>query len=103
MSQNTITTEISGNAKSKFTTVPGVYEVAGNKMVITDQIACRIQQLEAMLAMTFGESGESFRNMNDDLQDNFMWSCSSAIKEIRQLWDLLTQESDGDAPSPDPA
>lgn len=94
---------MSHNTKSQFTTVPGVYEIAGDKMVISDQIACRIQQLEGMLAMTFGESGESFRNMNDDLQDSFMWSCSSAIKEIRQLWDLLTQEGDDDAPSPDPA
>jgi hypothetical protein len=100
--ETTNTTTISGNAKSEFTTVPGVYEISGSKMDITDQIACRIQQLEAMLAMTFGESGESFRNMNDDLQDNFMWSCSSAIKEIRQLLDLLLQEESGDAPSPDP-
>jgi len=91
------------NAKSQFTTVPGVYEVTGDKMIISDQIASRIQQLEAMLAMTFGESGESFRNMNDDLQDSFLWSCSSAITEIRQLWDLLTETKDGDAPSPDPA
>lgn len=94
---------MSRNAKSQFTTVPGVYEVAGDKMVIADQIACRIQQLEAMLAMTFGESGGSFRNMNDDLQDSFMWSCSSAITEIRQLWELLEQGSGDDAPSADPA
>lgn len=82
---------MSRNAKSKFTATPGVYEVAGSKLDIGDQIASRIQQLDAMLTMTFGESGESFRDMNADLQDSFLWSCSSAITEIRQLWELLEQ------------
>ena len=88
---------------SVFTAVPGLYEIKGKRMAIRDQINCRMAQLKAMLAMTYGEPGETFRNINDDLQDNFMWSCAMAIKEIRQLLDLLGQENSSDAPSLDPA
>lgn len=91
------------NPTSVFTAIPGLYEIKGKRMDIRDQINCRMAQLEAKIAMTYGESGEAFRNLNDDLQDNFMWSCGMAIREIRQLWDLLWQENRSDAPSSDPA
>ncbi|MDD3481830.1 hypothetical protein [Azovibrio restrictus] len=78
---------------STFTAAPGLYEIKGKQMDVRDQIHCRMAQLEAMLAMTYAEPGEAFRGLNDSLQDNFMWSCGMAIKEIQQLWGILTDET----------
>ncbi len=88
---------------SAFTAVPGLYKIRVQRSEVRDQIHCRISQLEAQLAMTYGEQGEAFRSMSDALQDSYMWACGMAIREIRQLWDLLGQENRSDAPSSDPA
>jgi hypothetical protein len=42
-------------------------------------------QLEALLYTTTGESGEKFRMVSDELQDNFMWACSDMAKELAAL------------------
>lgn len=42
--------------------------------------------LEALLMMTYGEGGESFRTLREDLQDNYMWACCDMATEIRALF-----------------
>lgn len=77
---------------SAFTAAPGLYEIRVKRSEIRDQIHCRIGQLEAQLVMTYGEQGEAFRNMSDALQDSYMWACGMAIREIQQLWKILTDK-----------
>ena len=60
--------------------VPGVK--AGD---ISDQIAARQKQLVALLAMTYGETGEAFRTMSEDLQEGYMWACAMLADEVREL------------------
>lgn len=50
----------------------------------------KLIHLDAMLAMTWGEQGESFRCLNDEIQGNFMWACSEAARECRHLADQLS-------------
>lgn len=42
-------------------------------------------KLTAMLNHTFGNSGEAFRCLSDDLQDNYMWACAELVEEISEL------------------
>jgi len=81
---------------SNFTAAPGTYAIVGDRMEVTDQLNARIGQLNAMLSLTYGEQGRTFRNTNDTLQDDFMWSCSMAIQEIQQLWDVIQTMTDAE-------
>lgn len=38
---------------------------------------------QALIAMTFGEPSESFRFMNIDYQDRFLWAISDLITEAK--------------------
>lgn len=39
-------------------------------------------KLQAMLLHAYGESGDAFRNMRGDIQDNYMWLCSDMANSI---------------------
>ncbi len=41
--------------------------------------------LHALLTAITGEGGESFRRMNDALQDNFIWACQRLAQEVSDL------------------
>lgn len=55
-----------------------------------DTLQQKLAQLDAMLAMSYGSAGETFRNMNDSLQDNYLWACSAIAGECRELADGLS-------------
>lgn len=59
---------------------------------ISNQIAARQSQLTALLSMTCGEQGATFRMLSDDLQDAFMWACSMLASEIQELTDALQEQ-----------
>lgn len=54
-------------------------------------LEARISQLESLLMVPYGECGPSFRGLNDDLQDSFMWTCSYLASEVRALHDVVGQ------------
>jgi len=56
---------------------------------LTDRLISRLAHLESMLATTYGDSGEAFRCLNDDLQDNYMWACSDMASECRELMNQI--------------
>lgn len=70
---------------SAFTAPRGVYAIVGNSNNLEDQMNMRIGQLQAMLAMTYGEPGEAFRRMNAEIQENYLWACTTMVNEIAQL------------------
>ena len=45
--------------------------------------------MDAMLSMTIGEAGESFRCFNDDIQEHYMHGCGLLAKENHELYKLL--------------
>ena len=50
-----------------------------------DSLQQKLAQLEAMLMMSYGCAGETFRCMNDVLQDNYLWACSNLASECKDL------------------
>ncbi|MGF6781115.1 hypothetical protein [Paraburkholderia sp. GAS334] len=61
-----------------------------------DRIDKIVQKLSAMLAVTCGESGESFRNLNDTIQNNYMWARADMACELQDLM-LGTSEANQEA------
>lgn len=70
-----------------------VYAIAPDACLLDVRILleARIAQLESLLMVTYGEGGEAFRGLNDDLQDGFMWACSYLASEVRALHDVVEQ------------
>ena len=83
MTKSTTTPAIS--VTSDFTAPRGAYAIVGNSDNLEDQMNMRISQLRAMLEMTYGEPGEAFRRMNAEIQDNYLWACTTMVAEIAQL------------------
>ena len=54
---------------------------------VRDCLDARLGQLYAMLMMTRGDGGESFRAYNDEIQDNYMQSCTALAEECRALFE----------------
>lgn len=50
-----------------------------------DESQCSLLKAQALIAMTFGESGEAFRNMSDDYQDRFLWAISDLVTEATNV------------------
>lgn len=46
-----------------------------------DESQCSLLKAQALIAMTFGEAGETFRFMDDDYQDRVLWTISDLITE----------------------
>lgn len=40
-------------------------------------------KLHALLCGTYGESGESFRNFNDEIQDSYLWACADMAAALK--------------------
>jgi hypothetical protein len=70
---------------SEFTAPRGAYAIVGNSNNLEDQMNMRISQLRAMMEVTYGEPGEAFRRMNAEIQDNYLWACTTMVAEIAQL------------------
>ena len=48
-----------------------------------DKASALAIKLEALLTVTCGEQGETFRDMNHELQGNFMWTCAGIATDLR--------------------
>lgn len=63
--------------------------VTEHKYAMPSDSANRLQavaaKLAAMLNHTFGNSGEAFRSLSDDLQDNYLWACAEMMEEIHEI------------------
>lgn len=64
-----------------------VYQFADNvdTLALTDQLTARQAQLHALLAMTHGNAGDTFRRMNADQQEHYLWACAMIADEAREL------------------
>lgn len=49
-------------------------------------------KLRAMLAVTWGDQGETFREMSNELQDCFMWACFDHAVIISEAIDAIPAE-----------
>jgi hypothetical protein len=82
------------NVTSEFTAPRGAYAIVGNSNNLEDQMNMRIRQLRAMMEVTYGEPGEAFRCMNAEIQDNYLWACTTMVAEIAQLAAVRSERGD---------
>lgn len=62
---------------SKTTTKPDIRTDALERAIVL------VSQLDAMVTVTYGNSGEGFREMADQLQDMYMWTMAEKIQELQ--------------------
>ena len=55
-----------------------------DRIDLMDQISVLSKKLHTLLCNTYGNSGESFRDLNDDLQDVYMWACADLAGELEK-------------------
>lgn len=61
---------------------------AGERQSLIEQaehLHTRLIQLHASLVMTYGEPGESFRLLANDIQDNYMWGLTDRCDALADL------------------
>lgn len=50
-----------------------------------DESDCKARQLAALLEMTWGDAGESFRSLDENAQDYYLWACSDLAQQLVRL------------------
>ena len=64
---------------------------------LAEDIDAKLAQLDAVLLMTHGNAGDSFRALRDDLQDNYLWSVRESLAQITAIWkrysDVMAKET----------
>ncbi|WP_079433285.1 hypothetical protein [Zoogloea sp. LCSB751] len=77
-----------------------VYQFADNvdNLALTDQLTARQAQLQALLAMTHGNAGDTFRRMNVDQQEHYLWACAMIADEARELTNAIWMYRQADMP-----
>ena len=55
-----------------------------DRIDLIDQISVLTKKLHALLCNTYGNSGVSFRGLNEDLQDVYMWACADLAGELEK-------------------
>lgn len=68
-----------------FTASPGLYELSDEADTVDmfNQITIRLAGADAMLELMASGQGATFRRLNADLQDNYLFACSSMVSECR--------------------
>ena len=67
---------------------------------LEDFISDRLVKANALIANTYGESGDAFRNLNDDLQDTYLWTISDLLREANEARAVLSGRAEPAAVSP---
>ena len=55
-----------------------------DRIDLTDQISELAMKLHALLCNTYGNCGESFRSLNGNLQDTYLWACADLAGELEK-------------------
>lgn len=58
-------------------------------LTLADLIGSKTKQLDALASSIAGEGFETFKNLVDDLQHNFLWTISEMASDIRKANDML--------------
>lgn len=83
------------NTPMQFSASPDtLYELAdsANAMAVTDQLTARLAQLHALLAATHGNAGISFRRLDHEHQEHYLWACYMLAAETRELMTALAEK-----------
>lgn len=50
-----------------------------------EQLQTRLMQLHAALVVTYGTTGEAFRDLAGHVQDNYMWGLTDRCEELADM------------------
>ncbi|MFZ2387387.1 MAG: hypothetical protein WAW69_06235 [Polaromonas sp.] len=64
--------------------------------VAYNNLTKKLCQLEAMLAMSYGDARESLDEMNDSLRDHYYWACSDLARDCGNLLESIPYPSCGE-------
>nr|GAT44059.1 predicted protein [Mycena chlorophos] len=73
--------------------LPGTYCRRSDSRSAADRADDRIIQAEALACLLYGESGEGFRTLNDEIQDNVCWLLRDLLAEYRVLREQASLEA----------
>ena len=65
--------------------------VNATPLQLQDFIDDRMRKAHALANATYGEQGESFRHLNDEIQDSFMWALAGTLDEALAASDELAK------------
>jgi hypothetical protein len=57
---------------------------------LSQSLQIGISQLNAMLFATYGDSGDRFRELNDEIQDFFMWGLQEKAASLARMAEDLS-------------
>jgi hypothetical protein len=95
----TMRTKSAGNTP-KVTTPPTefppfnrfVYDIAHGVSAddMTWTISTKLAHLDALLARSYGDSGQAYRMLDDQSQSDYLWACSTLASECRALFEQMS-------------
>lgn len=53
---------------------------------LCDEVSAKLAQAESLSAIMFADSGETFRNLSDQIQDETCWLLHSVLSEARAAY-----------------
>lgn len=82
--------EIALNNEMTFTATR-IYQLApGTESIdVVDQLTAKLDHLTSMLYMTTGDAFDSFAAHNDEIKRTYLWGCSMAADECKELLTIL--------------
>ena len=57
-----------------------------------DTLSRKIYQAEALASVFYAETGESYRVLNDAIQDRIHWLMADLLTDIHEAWDAVEAE-----------
>lgn len=81
-----------------FTAATELYQLnpQASNTELCDQLTARLGQLTAMLTIVHGAGFEAFSGWNEEIQNNYLWSCSMLADECHELAGLISPSTDAD-------
>lgn len=60
-------------------------------MEALETLETALAKAQALMAMSYGEAGPAFRNMNDELQDNFLMGVADLVDLARHASRVISE------------
>jgi len=74
---------------------PKVWKRSSKNMDAEFRLSCKATQLESLSCMLYGDSGASFRTLNEQIQDCILWHLSEQLTVLRELVEQCEAEGRG--------
>lgn len=56
-----------------------------------ETLEASLSKVQALVTMSYGEAGPVFRNMSDELQDNYLWGVAELVDQARNAIQIIAE------------